>query len=315
MSTFSNFTLKQEYDRLIAAGDKLSEIDKLIDWKPFRPIMESMYTNRTDKGGRPENDVIMMFKMLVLQQWHGLSDPELERQCIDRISFRKFLGFPKRIPDDTTVWAFRDRIAKLELEEQIWGELQRQLDCRGLEIKKGMIQDATFIVAEPGHSNQDKLRGDEAKTRRSRDGNWSKKGGKSYFGYKLHTIIDKENELIRRFETTVASVHDSQVDLSEEGEVVYRDKGYFGVEAKGFAATMQRAVRGKPLNFRQIMRNDRISVQRMPCERVYAVTKGVFRAGKVMVTTVKRVNLKMMMTAFCFNLHQMRTLKRKKVIA
>jgi len=141
----------------------------------------------------------------------------------------------------------------LELEEQIWGELQRQIDCRGLEIKKGMIQDATFIVAEPGHANQEKMRGDEAKTRRSRDGNWSKKGGKSYFGYKLHTIIDKENELIRRFETTVASVHDSQVDLSEEGEVEYRDKGYFGVAAKGFAATMQRAVRGKPLNIKQIM--------------------------------------------------------------
>ena len=161
--------------------------------------------------------------------------------------------FPKRIPDDTTVWSFRERIAKLELEEQIWGELQRQIDCRGLEIKKGMIQDATFIVAEPGHANQEKMRGDEAKTRRSRDGNWSKKGGKSYFGYKLHTIIDKENELIRRFETTVASVHDSQVDLSEEGEVEYRDKGYFGVAAKGFAATMQRAVRGKPLNIKQIM--------------------------------------------------------------
>ncbi|KXS36377.1 MAG: transposase, partial [Methanohalophilus sp. T328-1] len=118
-----------------------------------------------------------------------------------------------------------------------------------------------FIVAEPGHANQEKMRGDEAKTRRSRDGNWSKKG-----------------------------------------EVVYRNKGYFGVKAKGFAATMQRAVRGKPLNIRQIMRNDRISVQRMPCERVYAVTKGVFKVGKVMVT------------AFCFNLHQMRTLKRKKVV-
>jgi IS5 family transposase len=68
-------------------------------------------------------------------------------------------------------------------------ELQRQIDCRGLEIKKGMIQDATFIVAEPGHANQDKLRGDEAKTRRSRDGNWSKKGGKSYFGYKLLRLL------------------------------------------------------------------------------------------------------------------------------
>jgi IS5 family transposase len=56
---------------LIAAGENYLK-DKLIDWKPFRPILESMYINRTDKGGRPENDVVMMFKMLVLQQWHGL---------------------------------------------------------------------------------------------------------------------------------------------------------------------------------------------------------------------------------------------------
>jgi len=75
MSTFSSFTLKQKYDSLIAAGNKLSEINKLIDWKSFRTILELMYINRTDKGGRPESDVVMMFKMLVLHQWHGLSDP------------------------------------------------------------------------------------------------------------------------------------------------------------------------------------------------------------------------------------------------
>jgi IS5 family transposase len=54
-----------------------------------------MYKNITASGGRPEADVVVMFKILVLQHWHGLSDPELERQCIDRISFRKFLGHVK----------------------------------------------------------------------------------------------------------------------------------------------------------------------------------------------------------------------------
>ncbi len=66
-----------------------------------------MYINKTVSGGRPETDVIVMFKMLVLQQWHGISDFELEKQCIDRISFRKFLGFLEYIPDSTTVWLFR----------------------------------------------------------------------------------------------------------------------------------------------------------------------------------------------------------------
>ena len=52
----------------------------------------------------------LMFKMLVLQQWHGLSDFELEKQCIDRIYFMKFIGFLEYIPDSTTVCSSRKRI-------------------------------------------------------------------------------------------------------------------------------------------------------------------------------------------------------------
>lgn len=313
MKTFTDFALKEEYKRIQLGGDKLSELESLIYWKPFRLILEPMYVNKTASGGRPEADVILMFKMLVLQQWHGLSDPELEKQCIDRLSFRNFLGFPDYIPDSTTVWSFRKRIIDNGKEEEIWGELQRQLYSLGLKIKKGMIQDATFIHSDPGHAKADKPRGDEAKTRRSSDGTWTKKGSKSHFGYKLHSIIDRDYELIRRFKTTTASVHDSQVDLSEENEVVYRDRGYFGAEAKGFAATMKRAVRGHPLGIKDIIRNKRISSKRVPGERVYAVTKNIFNSGMVLVTTVERVNVKMLFTAFCYNLHQLRTLKRKGV--
>ncbi len=110
MKTLTDFALKEEYKLLESVGDKLAEIDSLIDWKTFRIILESMYINKTISGGRPETDVIVMFKMLVLQQLHGLSDFELEKQCIDRISFRKFLGFLEYIPDNTTVWLFRERI-------------------------------------------------------------------------------------------------------------------------------------------------------------------------------------------------------------
>jgi IS5 family transposase len=135
MKTLIYFTLKEEYKYFQLGEDKLSEIDSLIDWKTFRIILESMYINKTVSGGRPETDVIMMFKMLVLQQWHGLSDFELEKQCIDRISFRKFLGFPEYIPDSTTVWLFRERIIENFKEEGIWGKLQSQLDALGLQIK------------------------------------------------------------------------------------------------------------------------------------------------------------------------------------
>lgn len=291
---------------------RLSQISELIDWAPIRCILEEMYDNKSDRGGRPNCDVILMFKILILQQWYGLSDLEVERQMADRISFMAFLGFPDPFPDSRTIWLFKERMAKTEKDKLVWTELQRQLDAMGLQVKRGTIQDATFIEADPGSSK--KLRGEDAKTRRSRDGTWTKKGNESYFGYKLHQKTDIDYCLIREIETTTAKLHDSQVDLSAEGEIVLRDRGYFGVKAKGIDFTMKRRTTDKPLDELDKERNRLISVLRSPGERPHAVIKRVFRAGRVLVTTVKRVGVKMMVTAFAFNLYQLCTLKNARIV-
>ena len=205
-------------------------------------------------------------------------------------------------------------MTKTGKDQAIWAELQRQLDALGLGVKQGVAQDATFITADPGHAKADKPRGEEAETRRSQDGSWAKKGSKSYFGYKLHSKLDTEHGLIRELETTTASVHDSQVDLSKKGEVVYRDRGYQGAVAKGYSATMKRGARDHPLGIRDKLRNLRISKKRTPVERHYAVIKRVFNAGHVLVTTVPRVNVKMIFTAFGFNLYQLSTLRKQGIV-
>lgn len=314
MASFIDFAFREEYERVKRLGDRLSDIEKLIDWEAFRPIVKDMYDNKTKKGGRPNIDEVMMIKILILQEWHGLSDPELERQITDRISFRKFLGFPNTIPDFTTVWAFRERLSKTGRDKKIWQELQRQLDSKGLKVKKGVIQDATFITADPGHAKADKPRGDEAKTRRSKDGTWTKKNSRSYFGYKFHSKSDVEYGLIRDIETTTASLHDNQVDLTKPGEVAYKDKGYFGAPSKGYSATMRRSVRGHPIDIWDILRNKRISKKRAPGERPYAVIKNVFRSGHTMVTMVSRVAVKMVFASFGFNLFQLLTLRKQGVV-
>ncbi len=291
---------------------RLSQISDLIDWEPIRLILEEMYDNKSERGGRPNYDVILMFKILVLQQWYGLSDLEVERQMADRISFMSFLGFPDPFPDSRTIWLFKERMAETGKKEIVWAELQRQLDKMGLQVKRGTVQDATFIEADPGSSK--KLRGENAKTRRSRDGTWAKKGKESYFGYKLHQKTDIDYCLIREIETTTASTHDSQVDLSEAGEIVLRDRGYFGVKAKGIDFTMKRRTTEYQLGELDKERNRLISVLRSPGERPHAVIKRVFGAGRVLVTTVKRVGVKMMVTAFAFNLYQLCTLKNAKII-
>ncbi len=313
MASFIDFAFQEEYQRVKRLGDKLAEIDSLIDWEAFRPIVKDIYNNKSEQGGRPNIDEVVMIKILVLQEWHGLSDPELERQITDRISFRKFLGFPEVVPDYTTVWAFRERLSKTGRDKKIWQELQRQLDAKGLKVRKGVIQDATFITSDPGHAKADKPRDNEAKTRRSKDGTWTKKNSKSYFGYKLHSKSDVDYGLVRDIETTTASVHDSQVDLTKPGEVAYKDKGYFGAPSKGYSATMRRSVRGHPIGIRDVLRNKRISKKRAPGERPYAVIKNVFKSGHTMVTTVARVAVKMVFASFGFNLFQLLTLRKQGI--
>lgn len=314
MESLLDFALQERYKRGVELGDKVAEFDTLIEWDRFRPIIGDLYTNTTEQGGRPNHDVILMVRLLVLQSMYGLSDPELERQANDKISFLKFLGFPEKIPDHSTIWYFRERLINQGKLELIWKELQRQQDALGLKIKKGTIQDATFITADPGHVPADKPRGNQARTRRSKEGTWTKKNSKSYFGFKVHTKEDCDYGLIRELQTSTASLHDSQVVLSKEGEVVYRDKGYFGVKPLGFDATMKRGVRNHPIGIWDILRNKRISKKRSVGERPYAVIKTVFKSAHSIVTTIVPVHAKMVFAALIFNLGLIRTFKHRGVI-
>jgi len=112
MNSLTDFALNEEYKRIQRLGDRLAELESLIEWEAFRPIIGQLYNSNTEQGGRPNTDEILLLKMLVLQSLYGLSDPEMERQANDRISFRKFLGFPEKIPDHITLWYFRERLVR-----------------------------------------------------------------------------------------------------------------------------------------------------------------------------------------------------------
>jgi len=110
---------------------KLAGLDTLVDWEAFRPIVNQLYHSNSVQGGRPNTDEVLLVKVVVLQSLYGLTDPELERQANDRISFRKFLGFPDKIPGFTTIWYFRERLIEAGKEQEIWDQLQHQLDAKG----------------------------------------------------------------------------------------------------------------------------------------------------------------------------------------
>jgi IS5 family transposase len=348
MRTLIDFAIREEYSRVKALGDDLSDINSLINWDRFRFLEPLIYKNKTSRGGRPNIDIVIMVKALVIQSWFGLSDPELERQVTDRISFRIFLGTTEVIPDFSTVWLFRERLIECDRYEDLWKELQMQLDEKGFIVKKGTIQDATFITSDPGQkrNKKDQQGQDEkdqnleaikasqikdfdkdllnisnniinsnAKPKRLdggpiNEGSWAKKGSKSFFGYKGHILIDTEHHLIRRIETTTASLHDSQVDLGIEGQPRYADKGYSGAKTRGYDAAMKKAARNHKLGIKDILRNKRISRTRSHIERCFAVMKRAHNAGRVSVMTIARAGIKFMMNSIVYNLVQLKYLGR-----
>src|SRR3989344_4951480 len=188
-----SYSLKQfgtslSYKRIEKLGDRLEPISNLVDWEEFRKFFDK----ENSKVGRPAYDQILMLKMIVIQSWYGISDEELEYQVADRISFQKFLGFPNEIPDYSTVWRFREALAEDNVLDKIWEELHRQMEEKGIKFSKGVMQDAAFVVAPPGKTNSGmKDRGRGQPSTRNEDGSWSKKGKKSYFGYKKQEAHSK----------------------------------------------------------------------------------------------------------------------------
>ena len=102
--------LSELYKEIETLGDPLTGISDRIDFERIRPILSDLFTNDIDKGGRPNYDPILMVKILLLHQWYNLSDPQIEREIRDRISFLNFLGYPGRLPDRNTIWYFRERL-------------------------------------------------------------------------------------------------------------------------------------------------------------------------------------------------------------
>ena len=127
MNSFMSYGIHLACQRLDELGDPLSGLKASIDWEAFRPIMEGIYDNRTEKGGHPNYDEVLMIKILVLQHWYGLSDQKMELEMAKNISFMRFLDFQEDIPDSTTIWLFRERLKEKELLNAIGKNFRNNL--------------------------------------------------------------------------------------------------------------------------------------------------------------------------------------------
>jgi len=326
--SFNQFILREQYQKVRGLGDWLVLMKEQINWGPFVPLVKGVFHDDKIVGGRPHTDELVVVRSMLLQSWYGLSDEELEYQCHDRLSFRNFLGFPESVPDFSTIWKIRDKLNQNNIDALIWNELQSQLDKKGYEIKKGVVQDASFIEADLGRKRYykekkaekrgEKITYTEKQTQHiDKDGTFSVKHGQVHYGYKNHIKLDVGHTLIRDYEVTTASLHDGEIDLVKNGDgSAYRDKGYYGkkLHAKNVKDnTMKRAARGHPLVEREKKRNRAISSIRSPGERPFSVIKKVFHGGTTRAKTLARVSIKEMFNNFAFNLYQLVTLERRKL--
>ncbi len=241
------FDLDERYAQLSKQGDPLAALNATIPWSTFRPILKKLHRGeRKSNAGRKPYDVIVMFKLLVLQSLYNLGDEQVEYQVRDRLSFMRFLGLSleDRIPDATTLWLFRESLIEHALIEPLFKQFNRYLDRQGYVARKGQIIDATIVPAPKQRNsreeNQSIKAGDipesweqQPNKLRQKDtqARWTKQHNKCYYGYKNHIDIDTQHKLIRRYQATTASVHDSQIlgeliDPGNRNADVWADSAY-----------------------------------------------------------------------------------------
>lgn len=302
MKNLIDFALQEKYAKVKQLRSRLEDMKKIIDWRSFLKILPDNDSNR----GRPAYEKILMLKILFLQGWYGISDEEIEYQIHNRLDFQQFLDFPESIPDYSTIWRFREELTEGSLIDHIWEELQGQIKNNGIEVKKGVIQDASFIIADPGKKNSGmKGRGRIAKTSRSKDGTWTKKGKKSIFGFKSHIKTDNGTKIITEVAVTTAKTFDGHIDLANSDEIVYRDSGYSGIKTKAIGNGSMK--RGK-LTPHEKLRNRRISKKRCRGEHPYGTMHRSFKAGRTRLTTLARVFVQHVFVCMAYDAHRLRFL-------
>jgi IS5 family transposase len=340
----SFFDLDRRYASLSEAGDSLERLNAVIDWEIFRPILERVDSKqRKSSAGRKATCRVLMFKLLVLQRLHGLSDERLQYQVSDRLSFMRFLGLELagNVPDARTVWAFREALKEHQLVDALFERLNQALAELGVELKSGQIIDASFVPIPVQHNGRDdnalikqgavpiEWGQNKAKlAQKDTDARWTKKGGQSHYGYKDHINIDKDTKLIASQACTEASVHDSQVlgtvlrDPAQGGQEVWADSAYRSDEQEQSLRDSQhtsqiheRAYRNKPLSPAQRISNKAKSRVRARVEHVFGHMENSM--GGIFLRTIgaARAKVGVGLMNLTYNLSRIEILVRTKVLS
>ena len=260
----SLFSLSDHLQRLSKDGDPLEILEGTVDFEQFRDLLTSgLGYSDGKKGGRPPFDPVSMFKVLVVQAQHNLSDARMEFMIRDRLSWMRFFGFDLggTMPDENTIRHYRNRLSESGTLGALMEAFDQQLHEQGYLAMGGQIVDATLVPAPKQRNTEDEKaavkagrsakqiwRGKPNKAhQKDVDARWTLKiGGKirfrpdgtplpqiatPVFGYKNHISIDRRYGFIRKAKTTSAADSDGRqlrdvIDTNNTASNVWADTAY-----------------------------------------------------------------------------------------
>lgn len=314
---------------LSAMGNPLELLSALVDFEMFRPELEDILVKKDCKSaaGRPQFDVVLMLKVIFLQRYYGLGDKQIQYQIIDRTSFRQFLGIHTvdEIPDEKTVWNVKNILSKAGAFDALFDKFRSYLDGKGLSFNEGKIIDASFVEAPKQRNTREEneqiksgggqnLWSDKPhkKCHKDTDARWTKKRGKTYYGYKLHAKADKKTKLIEKYVTTDASVNDSNVikpliEEKDKNQPLYLDAGYESkedvVRECGMTPVIcEKGHRNHPLTDEQKQSNRQKSKTRCRVEHIFGFIEGSMNGSFVRSIGIIRAKAATALTCLVYNI-------------
>jgi len=302
----SLFAASEREEKLNKHGDVLQTLEGHVDFVAIAlSVDKAAPRSGGKKGGRPPFPTALMIRVLVVQQMFNLSDEQMEYQLLDRLSFQRFVGLrhSSQIPDRTTIWTFKERLIRAGASDCLFESVQAQLTTQGYVAREGHMVDASLVPVPIQRicSVEKKLLKEQAmpvgwspskRRQKDMDATWTKKHGKSYFGFKVTANVDNRYKLIRKIKVSTASSHDTNhledvLDVANTSTDIYADKGYADkaretrLKEEGFRPQIQhKAKRGKAISACQKKRNHRISKTRVRVEHPFAALAQM--GGKLM---------------------------------
>lgn len=291
----SLFDEQFKLERLSELGDPLERLNKCIEWSIFRPILnKAMEKEVKGPGGRPPYDYVLMFKILILQEYFGLSDEQMEFQITDRFSFMRFLGLRacSKVPDQNTIWNFREQLKKDDTVKQLFDRFHRELQKQNLIMGKGKIIDASIVEVPVQRNNREENEGikqgktpdewsEKKRSHKDTEARWTKKNGENFFGYKNHIKADAKKKFVDEYRVSDAAVHDSiegkeLLTKKDKGQALYADSAYTGerieeavAEAGMINKVHEKGYRNHPLTKGQKRSNKAQSRVRVRVEHIF----------------------------------------------